>query len=148
MLDGLPIDYSEFTFIDLGSGKGRALLMAADYPFRRILGVELLPELHRIAEANIPTYRNQQQKCFAIEARCGDAFSFEFPPEPTVLYLFNPFPESGLTKVVGGLESSLRHNPRPVYVVYHNPILEHVLSSSSALRRLTGNYQFAIYAKA
>ena len=43
------IDFREFTFIDIGSGKGRALLMAADYPFRRILGIELLPDLHRVA---------------------------------------------------------------------------------------------------
>src|SRR5947208_15284999 len=40
---------SDFTFIDLGSGKGRTLLMASDYPFRRILGVELLAGLDQLA---------------------------------------------------------------------------------------------------
>ena len=51
------IDLREFIFIDIGSGKGRALLMAADYPFRRIVGVELLPELHRVSKENIGKYR-------------------------------------------------------------------------------------------
>jgi SAM-dependent methyltransferase len=145
MLDALPIDFREFAFIDLGSGKGRALLMASDYPFRRILGVELLPELHRIALENIAKYRNPPQKCFAIESCCGDALDFEFPPEPMVLYIFNPFPETGLAKAIGKLEDSIARNPRPVYVVYHNPMLEHVLDASSALRRIVVNIQFAIY---
>ncbi len=53
MMSSLPIAFSEFTFVDLGSGKGRTLLMASEYPFRRIVGVEILPELHRAAEKNI-----------------------------------------------------------------------------------------------
>jgi hypothetical protein len=46
----------DFTFIDLGSGKGRVLLMAAAYGFKRIIGVEFMPELHRVAEENIRKY--------------------------------------------------------------------------------------------
>src|ERR1700691_4568599 len=46
------IDLSEFVFVDLGSGKGRTLLMASDYPFQRIVGVELLPALHETAKGN------------------------------------------------------------------------------------------------
>ena len=145
MLDTLPINYREFVFIDLGSGKGRALLMASDYPFRRVLGVELLPELHDIAQENITNYHSPDQKCRAIESHCCDAREFEFPPEAMVLYIFNPFPESGLAKVIGNLERSIERNPRPVYVVYHNPILEHVLSASGLLRRIAGTYQFCIY---
>ena len=57
MMSSLPIAFSEFTFVDLGSGKGRTLLMASEYPFRRIVGVEILPELHRAAEKILPTTR-------------------------------------------------------------------------------------------
>src|SRR5262245_23318432 len=53
MMDSLRFDLSEFTFIDLGSGKGRTLLMAAAYPFPRVVGVELLPSLHRVALENL-----------------------------------------------------------------------------------------------
>jgi len=45
-MQAMPIDLSKFTFIDLGAGKGRALLMASDYLFQKIIGVEFMPELH------------------------------------------------------------------------------------------------------
>jgi hypothetical protein len=51
----LPIDYAQFVFIDFGSGKGRPLLLATQFPFKHIIGVEFSEELHRIAEENIQT---------------------------------------------------------------------------------------------
>jgi predicted RNA methylase len=146
MLNALKIDFREFTFIDLGSGKGRVLLMAADYPFRRIVGVELLPELNRVAQENLNQYKSDSQQCFAIESILGDAREFAFPPEPTVLYLFNPLPEEGLVQVIASLDRSLREEPRPMYVLYHNPILDHVLAKCSGLGKLSGTLQFCVYA--
>jgi hypothetical protein len=140
------IDFSEFVFIDLGSGKGRTLLMAADYPFQRIVGVELLATLHKTATQNLTGYHGESQKCFALESICEDAAEFPFPQQPTVLYLFNPFPEAGMRRVVGNLKRSLREYPRVVYVLYHNPLLEHVLGESSALKKIGGTHQYAMYA--
>jgi SAM-dependent methyltransferase len=139
------LDFREFTFIDLGSGKGRTLLLASDYPFRRILGVELLPALYQIAQENLQKYSSESQKCFALESICGDATDFPFPAEPTVLYLFNPFPESGLKRMLAHLKQSLQQNPRPVYLLYHNPLLEHVLSESAALTKIVWTHQYSIY---
>lgn len=145
MLASLSIDFSNFTFIDLGSGKGRALLLATDYPFRRILGVELFPPLNRIAQQNIRKYRSDSQRCFAIEALCADAREFTFPPEPTVLYLFNPLPEEGLAKVLRNLEASLEQHPRTVFVLYHNPLLEPVLGRSGLFLKLAGTHQYSVF---
>jgi hypothetical protein len=149
MLDALRkkshIDFHDFIFIDLGSGKGRPLLMASGYPFRRIVGVELLPALHQTAQENISKYRSESQKCFALESICADATKFQFPPDPIVLYLFNPFPEVGLREMVANLEQSLRAHPRKVYVLYHNPLLGHLLSESPALSKTGGTHQYAIY---
>jgi len=144
------LSFAEFEFIDLGSGKGRTLLLAADYPFRRIVGVELLPSLHRIAEENIHAYKSESQKCFVIESICGDATEFPLPGfssrnPPLVIYLFNPFPEAGLRRFVAGLEESLRLHPRRMYVLYHNALLEHVLSASRALEKIGGTHQYSIY---
>ncbi len=141
------IDFREFTFIDIGSGKGRALLMAADYPFRRVLGIELLPALHRVAQENIKKYKSDSQQCFAIECLLADAGEFAFPPEPTVLYLFNPLPESGLAKLVSNIEHSLRKHPRPVFVLYHNPLLEPLLARSAAFKRIEGTLQYSIFSR-
>ncbi len=146
LLSNAKIDFRELTFIDIGSGKGRVLLMAADYPFRRILGVELLPELHRAAKENIGKYKSDSQQCFSIDCLLGDASEFVFPPEPTVLYLFNPLPESGLVTLISNLEQSLRENPRPVLVLYHNPLLEHVLTRSAGFEKIAGTPRYSIFA--
>ncbi len=65
LMAALPINFSEFTFVDFGSGKGRALLLASEYPFKKILGLEFSPELHDVAVANIRRYRSESQKCRA-----------------------------------------------------------------------------------
>lgn len=139
------IDFTDFTFIDLGSGKGRTLLMASDYPFRRIVGVELLPSLNEIAQQNVAQYHSESQKCFAIESACADATTFDLPMAPLVIYLFNPFPEAGLRRALATLKESLQAKQRPVYVLYHNPLLEAVLQNAG-LRRITGTHQYSIFA--
>ncbi len=143
--DQTVLNFRDFTFIDLGSGKGRTLLMASDYPFRRIIGVELLPSLHQIAQQNLQCYKNEAQKCFALETMCCDATNFAFPADPLVLYLFNPLAESGLRRVLLNLEQSLREHPRPVYVLYHNPLLEHVLTEGALLRKVGGTHQYSLF---
>ena len=149
MLDALNeqthLDFRDFVFLDLGSGKGRTLLMASDYPFRRIVGVELLPALHQAGQENLSKYRGESQKCFALESICADATDFLFPDEPMILYLFNPFPEAGLRRVIAKLERSLLANPRSVHVLYHNPVLEHVLSESAVLKKISRTHQYVIY---
>ncbi len=135
MMTALPIDFREFTFIDIGSGKGRALLLAAQYPFRKIMGVELLRDLHCAAEENIAAWRVQSpdRQGASIEALCMDAREFIFPKTPLVVYLFNPLPETGLRQLVRNLEESRRGAPREIWIVYHNPLLESALAESTLL---------------
>jgi SAM-dependent methyltransferase len=141
MMRAVPADLREFTFVDLGSGKGRTLLMAAEFGFRRIIGVELLPELHAAAAENIARHPIASR----MQVICADAAEFQFPQEPTVLYLFNPFLESVLAAVLASIEQSLHDIPRPFYVVYHNPLLEHVVAASAVLQRIAGTHQYAVY---
>lgn len=149
MLDGLSqhtgIDFHDFVFIDLGSGKGRTLLMASDYPFHRIVGVELLPALNQIALENLANYKNSAQKCFAMESICADANDFTFPDDPLLIYMFNPLPESGMRRVCANLERSLRAKPRPIYVLYHNPLLEHVFAEGGVLHKVAGTEQWSVF---
>ena len=139
-------DLREFTFIDLGSGKGRVLLMASEYPFRQIIGVELLPSLNRIAQENIALYKSETRKCFEVGSVCGDATSFPLPDGPIVLYLFNPFPERGLKRTLENLKARLESNPSGVYLLYHNSVLEHILASQPFLTKTGGTPQYSIYA--
>src|SRR6516162_4495505 len=145
ILTALPTSPNGFTFIDLGSGKGRTLLMASDYPFSRIVGVELLDEFETIARRNIDRYRGEQQECFVLESQQGDAREFSFPDVPIVLYLFNPFPEHVLREVLCNLRDSLRSLPRPVFVIYHNLVHERIFIESEWLEAEYRTPQFAIY---
>ena len=138
-------EFEAFTFVDLGSGKGRALLMASEYPFRRIVGVELLPALHQLAQENLARYKSESQKCSALEAIWGDAIDFPFPVEPLVIFLFNPLPEAVLRRVVANLNASLKAHPRAAYLLYHNPLLDRVICESEVFVRVGGNEQYCIY---
>jgi SAM-dependent methyltransferase len=145
ILHSMPVAVDGFTFVDLGSGKGRTLLMASEYPFRRIIGMELLAELNDIAQQNIARYRSERQRCYAIESHSGDARCFEFPREAIVLYLFNPFPEYVLREVLANLRDSVGALPRKVYVIYHNLAHENVFTDQPWLRCVQRTHQFAIF---
>lgn len=145
ILDAAPVRYEDFVFIDLGSGKGRTLLMASDYPFRRIIGAEIIPELDEIARENMQRYHGENQKCFALETWLGDAREFPFPLEPMLIYLFNPFPEDVLRTVLDRMSESLRDHPREACVIYHNLVHEQVLRAVPFLRLIHKTHQFAIY---
>jgi hypothetical protein len=147
MMQTLPahLDLHDFTFIDLGSGKGRTLLMASDYPFRLIVGVELLPALQHIAGQNLAQYQSPSQKCFALESVCADATTYTFPNTPLLIYLFNPFPEAVLRRVLQNLSESLRNHPRPAYLLYYNPVLEHLLTETAAWEKITGTHQYSMF---
>ena len=91
LLKGLPIDLTRLTFVDLGSGKGRALLLAARLGFKEIIGVELSGMLHQTAERNIKLFQGKNKDIPQIRSIHGDAAAFEMPPVPLLIYLYNPF---------------------------------------------------------
>ncbi len=118
-LGELKIEHRNFLFIDLGSGKGRAILMAASYPFKEVIGVEFSVELNRIAGQNIQKYLGA--KNCAVRSVCADAAVYDFPPEPAIIYLYNPFEVTVLRKVMENLRRSLHACPRETYVLYYSP---------------------------
>src|SRR5436190_1524408 len=107
LLDGLAIDYKRYQFVDLGSGKGRVLLVASEFPFRGITGVEFAPELHDIALDNVRRYKSRTQRCGNITCVNGDAMQYEFPREPTVALMFNPFRPAVMVPILRRLQASL-----------------------------------------
>jgi len=145
IMQALPIDFSQFTFIDLGSGKGRVLLMASDYPFQRIVGVEFMAELHRAAQKNIACYSNDRQQRRQIETLWMDVRDFEFPSGPLVVYLFNPFSESTFARVLESLRHSVEQTPRPVYIAYRFTEFENLLAQARWLKKIAGSEQWAVY---
>src|SRR5437868_4038548 len=86
---GVPFD--GYSFVDLGCGKGKLLMLAADYPFIRIVGVEYSPGLQAIALRNLERFRSPAQKCHRLEAVLGDARRYRLPAGPVVALIFNSF---------------------------------------------------------
>ncbi len=139
----LPLNnHADYTFVDLGSGKGRVLFLAAEYPFRRILGVEFAVELHHAAQKNIQRFRYFKKQCNNIESLNMDAAEFEFPNENLVIHLFNPFGGSVMEQVLANLAASLRRNPRHIIVTMLYPEFAFMLDGMAELRpyRLTSRY--------
>jgi SAM-dependent methyltransferase len=79
------------TFIDIGAGMGRAVLLAAEMPFRQVIGVELHPALVRVARRNVAAWRQGGRVKAPTRMVHADAVEFVIAPGPTLLFLFNPF---------------------------------------------------------
>ena len=145
MLSAIDIPHGDYSFIDFGSGKGLVLLLASTYAFRRIIGVEFSPQLHRIAEQNIRNYQNPSQRCRNIELLLGDVVDYRIPEEPVVLYLFNPFNEKLVELLVATIRRSLEAKPRPVFVLYKNPVANEVFEKQAFFQTVKITKEYAIY---
>jgi SAM-dependent methyltransferase len=145
IMRALPIDFPQFTFIDLGSGKGRVLLMASDYPFKKIIGVEFMPGLLQAAQKNIAGCSSDRQRCQQIEAVCMDARDFQFPSGSLVVYLFNPFSEATFAQVLENLRRSVEQLTRPVYIAYRFTEFEELLAKAEWLEKIAGAEQWVVY---
>lgn len=134
LFNSLKIDFPSYAFVDLGSGKGRSLLIASEFPFSKVIGVEFAAELHEIASQNIQSYKSKTQKCKDVRSVNLDAAEFEIPPTPLVLYLFNPFRPAVLIPVLQRLQRSLESHPREVTLLYLAPFHAALIEKETALR--------------
>jgi len=149
VLAGFDVAFDDFTFVDFGSGKGRALLLASEFPFKRILGLEFSPELHKTAEENIRRYRSASQKCRDIQPLNVDFTDFVLPPEPSLLFFFHPCRTRVLSQVVAGIGRSLLTHPRPLYIAYVAPTPEQgqLFASARFLEKIfhSAEFRFCLY---
>ncbi len=145
MIAALDGRYEEFTFVDIGSGKGRILLLAAEYPFRAIIGVELSPMLHQIAVHNIEKCRVRFRACENVTSTCVDAAEYRLPPGPLILYFYYPFDLPVMEKVVANIRNSLVHEPREIQVIYYNPVYSATLEKDALFVPLRRGEGFIIY---
>ncbi len=147
ILGSLKVDFQEFVFVDFGSGKGRALLLASELPFQKIIGIEFSPELHAIAQSNIGKYSSPTQRCKRLEAVCMDFTAFHLPSEPCLLYFLDPCRATIHLKILENIRKSWKENPRKIVIVYISPLSEKVFDSSGFLRRIAKDEEdwFTVY---
>lgn len=141
-LETLKITYDDFIFIDIGSGKGRALLLASEFPFKRVVGVEFAPQLHAIALKNIDSYERRTERSAPMESLCLDAAAYEIPDEQIVFYFYHPFEEDVMSKVLANIKRSVDSHRRRTYVIYQNPLFAELFERVGFLEptRITEDY--------
>lgn len=144
-MTAVDIDLRGAAFIDLGSGKGRALVLASDYPFAKIIGIEFAAELFAAAEANFQRLRDAGKSDSRVSLIHGDATLLQYPAEPSVLYLYNPFDAPVIENVARRSMASWRAAPRPLRVAYVNPVHHQAWIDAGWRKIRHGNY-FHIYA--
>jgi SAM-dependent methyltransferase len=110
------LDPSTTTFIDVGCGKGLALLVASRYPFKKIIGVEFSKELCKIAQRNIGDYRGSRRS-INVEIDCIDAADFKFPSGNLLIYFFNPFDAVVMESVLRNLAEAARSSKGKITVI-------------------------------
>jgi SAM-dependent methyltransferase len=127
--------FDNYTFLDLGCGKGRALLVASEFSFREIVGVELSPPLAQVAQRNAIILTNRFPARTSVRVAVGDASNYPLPPGNLVIFLYNPFHAELMANVVAGVEAALAAEARSIYVIYYNPIAGHCFDASPQLHR-------------
>jgi len=132
------------TFIDLGSGKGRVLFMAAEWGFKRLIGVELDPGLAEIAKENIRHFQCQNSKRLEFKVACQDAGTFSFPDENAVVFLFHPFDQKVIWEVLCNLRSSVSVR-RERIIIYLNPVWKSLFRDPDEFEPLVISDTCAIY---
>ena len=121
LLQTLPISRSD-TVLDLGCGKGGAMLNMAKYPFSRVDGVEISPNLARIARQNLQRFRISNATIY-----CCDAADFGDLDKYNYFYMYQPFPEQVMRSVMDNTISSLRRRSRKVTLIYKNPLFHNLI---------------------
>jgi SAM-dependent methyltransferase len=116
----LPIRPLEDVFLDYGCGKGRVLVVAGTFPFRRVIGVELAAELSSIAVENLRR-AHSKLTCRNVEVITGDAATYRVPADVTVIFFYNPFMGAALAGALEAIRASLEASPRRLRIIFKNP---------------------------
>jgi len=116
----LPVPARSLVFIDVGSGLGRVVLLASQYPFKQVVGVEVSPALCQVARENLVRWRRSSAEaaCKDVRIVCRDAAEFRFPPGDLAVYLYNPFGDVSVQR----LADRLAARPSGAFVLYHTPV--------------------------
>jgi SAM-dependent methyltransferase len=126
----------EFTFVDMGAGMGRAVLLAAEFPFRAVVGVELNPTLARIGRQNMALWQAAGRAQAPMRMMCRDAVEFKLPEGPCVVFMFNPFGAPVMRRLLKNWSQSFAGREGRLDILYVNNEQEKVLAAQAGFKRL------------
>ncbi len=121
IMGSIPVPLDSFTFIDIGSGKGAAVLMAGEFPFSRLVGVELNAELVEDARLNETRFNERSDHKVAPEWAVGDFFQWTPPDHPCLFFFNNPFPSDLTLLALERLDALLANHAHRHLLVFRKP---------------------------
>jgi hypothetical protein len=139
MLRNLPVEHREYEFVDLGCGRGRVLLLAMMYPWKRIQGVELSAITSTQARTNVEAFVSKNARrvrCRSVQITRADAVNVEFAPGKLVMYLYRPFLAPVLIQVLHNIAQMARATNSDVLIAYSCPVESAVFEQSGAFARI------------
>ena len=142
----LPAEFRHATFVDIGSGKGRIVLLASLLPFSRVVGVEYDRLLHDVALRNVASFNSAGKK--KIELYCADAAEFELPPGSLVLFFHHPFDRPLFEGLSGRLKAAHHSSRQPICIVYVDPKCRQVFEETQVFElyhEQPGEVPYVIY---
>jgi len=147
IVSALDIEHEQFTFVDYGCGKGRVLLVAAEFPFKRVVGVEFAPQLAQAAERNWKASRGLRKKCKDVSVLTMDATEYRLPPGPLVLFFYSPFLGTVMQRVVENIELSFKDSPREIFILFTGIEImrERAFGARPRCKRLRRERYFDVY---
>lgn len=104
-------------FVDVGSGKGRVLLLAAEHGFAQVLGLEISPTLCRIAEKNVEAYGKVRPNADSIKILCTNILDYPMDGSETVVFMYSPFDHSVTNRFLDMMRQSLKEKPRDLLLI-------------------------------
>ncbi|MEP6583575.1 MAG: class I SAM-dependent methyltransferase [Ginsengibacter sp.] len=115
--------------VDFGCGKGRVLVVAAYYGFKKITGIEFARALCVAAERNIAKVQSLFPST-QFKVICDDAINYKIEDDQNVFFFFNPFDEVIMLAVAKNILKSLKENSRHIFIVYLNPLHKEIFLSA------------------
>lgn len=135
VLDNLGLRYSDYDFVDYGSGKGAVIAMAGTYAFNRVTGIEHCAKLHQIAERTLQKLEAAGRIAQGVVSSLhGDATDLELPPLPYVYYLYNPFGPETLRDVLKSCVKASSGAQKPSYILCKNPVHSAIYDEMLSIR--------------
>ncbi len=141
LLNASPLRPENATFVDLGAGMGRVVMLAARRPFRAVIGVEISPALVEIARENLATARDPLRVARDVKIVGADAGQYVFPRGGLVVFMYNPFRGSVLGAVVSNVRET--SEDREVVLLYHTPVERDTVDASGAFE-LVADFGFGL----
>ncbi len=141
----LNIQHEEYVFIDVGAGKGRALLLASDYPFKEFIGIEFSKEVYNIANSNINKFISINKKNYNYNLLYMDATEYTFPNENIILFLYNPFDGQVLYNFIDNIKQHIESTTKDFIIIYHYPMYSDLYNKQSFLKLKVSTEKYCIY---